>query len=152
MHFENLLSRKDSQYLGNKKRVSLNSHTLQHTATYCIMLQRTATRYSTMHHAAPWKDCCLWALGQHTATHCNTLQYTATHCNTTHLGKIVACGQWFNTLQHTKSHTTTHCYTLAHTASHCNTLDYTATCNTLQHASTPCNTLQHPASRNDLCL
>jgi len=44
------------------------SKTLQHTATPCNTLQRTATtHYNTL---------------QHTATHCNALQqHTATHCN-----------------------------------------------------------------------
>jgi len=80
----------------------MTKEALQHTATYCNILQRTR-----------WQK-------RRTATHCNTLQHTATHCNALQHARwqkrdtVTHC----NTLQLTrwqKRHTAT----LQHTATHC---------------------------------
>jgi len=72
---------------------------LQHTATYCNILQHTVSRgvEKAQQHTATYCN-----ILQHTATYCNTLQHTATHCNT---------------LQHTATHGNTR----QHTATHGNT-------------------------------
>jgi len=140
--------------------------TLQHTATYCNILQHTkhtATHCTTLQHT-PTR----WSSLQLISTHCNTLGYrfaadgfktpqtlqrTATHCNALQL--IPArC----HSLQLTPTNYATddrfaadwvnwrhiHCNTLQHPATHCNTLQHTAThCNTLQLAATHSNTLCH---------
>jgi len=73
------------------------SSLLQHTATHCNTLQRTATHWT--HLNALEHTAIHWNTLQRIATHCNSLQQTATHCNT------------LDTLQHTA----THCSTLQHT-------------------------------------
>jgi len=123
---------------------------LQHTATHCHILPRTATHCNT----PSWYDHVCSAhphptahpsptytmLLQHAATHCNTLQHAATRCNTPH-------------------HTTPHCNTPQHTLMVLSYLFCTSTpqrpsfthidhdtatrCNTLQHTATHRNTLQH---------
>ena len=85
--------------------------TLQHTATHCNTLQRTATSPRAYR-------LCEFVTLFYTALHCNTLQHTATHCST---------------LQHTAAH----CRTLQNTAAHCRTLQHTAAhCNTMQRTTT----------------
>ena len=69
---------------------------LQHTATYCNILQHTVSRG-------------VEKAQQHTATYCNTLQHTATHCNTRQ-HTAIHCN--------TRQHTATHGNTRQHTATH----------------------------------
>ena len=140
----------------SEKGTATQCTTLQHTAThtcstledvllpsiirigYCNILQHIATKCNTLHRSA---------------TRCNTLQHTATHNNTLMI-RIGYC----NTLHYTASHTcstladalltsiirTGYCNKLPHTATHCNTLQHTAThCNTLSPTAIHCNTLQY---------
>ena len=101
---------------------------LQHIATHCPTLQRTATTHSdgesrvrgyrgydslTLKGAATHCNTL-----QHTETHCNILQHTATRCN--------AQTRWREQITWTQKLGLTHsgrrCNTLQHTATHCNTL------------------------------
>jgi len=84
-------------------------------------------------------------VGQHTATHCNTLQHTASH----DVGQCVFCPI-------TITHYKTHYNTLQHVATHCNTLHHTMLGNAyfvphynnaLQHVATRCKPLQHTATQ-----
>jgi len=128
---------------------------LQHTATRCNTLQRTA------------KHCYTLAL-QHTATHCTALHRTATHiqhyCNA--LQHYIQKSSRCNTLQHAATHcitlqhtrTATHCNTLHDTVSHCDAhttlLQRTATL--LQHTATLHTKLLTPTSTSNnytyMCL
>jgi len=116
---------------------------LQHTATHCTTLQRTATRSQATSFSAR----------KHTATHCNTLQR---HLMVP-IVRFVARDAWpgqttlCNTLQHfaiyrsTLQHTVTN--TLQSTATLCNTLQHSAAlCDILQYSATHCNTLHHASS------
>jgi len=120
--------------------------TLQHTATHCNALHRSA-------HVC---ELCVDMNGmytqleisylQHSATPCsnarNKLQGTATHCEMA-LRTLKLQYYTCNTLQYTA----VHCNTLQHNATHCNTLQSTAThCNTMQHTATHRNTLQQNAT------
>jgi len=122
---------------------------LQHSATFCNLLQQSATNCNALQHnrefvvahgCSPAHSPALC----HAATRCNTLQHTAAHCNilqrtTTHC----------NALQQTTSASQQSSCALSHswlrsqnTATHCNTLPRTAThCNVLQHTTTHYNTL-----------
>jgi len=121
-------------------------NTLQHDATHCNTMQRTAkltctfifpvrlwmshewvmshvyescaTRCNTLQHTVTHSDTL-----QHTATHCNTLQHIATCCNTWCPANI-GCLHMANTLQHVA----THYHTLQRTATHYNQLQHTSTC------------------------
>jgi len=121
---------------------------LQHTATLCNTMQRSATHYNALQHTAT-----LCNTLQRSATHCNALQHTATLCNilqrsATHCNALQHTATLCNTLQHTA----TLCNTLQrnaleHTATLCNTLQRSATlCTTLHHTAPHCNTLQHTLS------
>ena len=74
-----------------------NPHAMQHTATYCNILQHTALiwAYYVCIHTFRWQKSTHTATHcntlQHTATHCNTLQHTATHCNTLQLSVLILC-------------------------------------------------------------
>ena len=132
-------------------------NTLQHTASRCIALQHTATRYNTCAEILEWtiteksppQPCTL----QHTATHRNTLQQ---HSATPALSILIGQSQEKPQCTHcnTRRHTAVHCNTRQHTATHCNTLQHTATFyNThvqfiaLQHIATPVLRLQNGQSQ-----
>jgi len=115
---------------------------MQHPATYCNLLQLTATHCNSL--PARIMRSCL----RHTATHCNPLQHTATHA-TAHWNNL-----WLTEL------VVTHCCTLVartirncsqHTATLCNTLRLTTTahCNTLQFTATNCDSPQHIHSQDN---
>ena len=124
---------------------------------YHVLQRRQRVNFLESLHATE----CTMYLGQHAATHCNTLQHTATRCNT-----LQHAATRCNTLQHAATYLTTpvlhafrqacSCFpsslhlctnTQQHAATHSNTLQHTATrCNILQHAATYCNTLQHTAT------
>jgi len=63
------------------------TYALQHTATHCTALQRTATHHNTYtygNNALPplrVNTCMHCNALQRPATSCNALQHTATHCN-----------------------------------------------------------------------
>jgi len=153
---------------------------MQHAATHCNTLQRTATatHCNTLQHTATH-----WNTLQHTATHCNTLQYmqrgnaqtlqniaihwkdslqhTIINCNTTKPKQNKTCKRKFWDIlasaldmksQQTLQHTATYCNTPQHTATHCSTLQHTAAhCITLQHTATHYSTLQHTATHHNTC-
>jgi len=121
-------------------RMLITAHTLQHTATHCNTLQRTATH--RLQHFATYSTPLLLPLHrdakQH--THCHTMQhtethrkYTATHCSlpvSTLLSILPSAVEAFE-----------HIESIFTNAIHCNTRQHIATrCNTLQHAATHYNT------------
>jgi len=83
----------------NKRLLSVILHIFSMTHTYVLWLMAHPYMYRDWFICAVTGEEVAPVLGQHTATHCNTLQHTATHCNT---------------LQHTA----THCGTSAR-APHC---------------------------------
>ena len=155
-------------------------NTLQHTATYCIKLQRTAAHPTTPQHTCDSLfNCSIYMSSIYVSSiyvssiyvsicrDCRTLHYTATYCNASAARELFYICVYSPRLRHTA----THCNKLLHTATTCNTLQHTAThrdtpsahylialylcpftdCKTLKHTATNCNTLQHTsAHRNTL--
>ena len=116
---------------------------MQHTATHCNALQRTATiSCNTLHRKLQNSTLRQRSRGitavdynvndtlQHTATYYNILQHTTTHTATQFREIAVPAQNEPDTLQHAARYcntlwwnwqTTTHCNTMQYTATHCNT-------------------------------